>query len=261
MTVSTRFMQIALAFLAVTYFLSAINGANNAGTQVDSTSYSQFLEEVNSSQVKEVTIDGQEIRGERVDGTRFRTYSPDDPGLVGDLVNNGVTIRAIPPREPSFLGQLFVSLLPILLLLGVWIFFMRRIQGGAGGSGILSIAARRLGASLVVGVDIDPDALAAARRNLGLNRLSSKILLVNGTLACCRREFDLIAANLDATTLVRHREPLRTCLAQGGRAILSGMLAQEGPGVTSAFKQAGFLPIAAKADPEEGWASVLLKKR
>jgi cell division protease FtsH len=136
-------MQIALAFLAVTYFLFAINGANNAGTQVDSTSYSRFLEEVKSSQVKEVTIDGQEIHGERVDGTRFRTYSPDDRGLVGDLVNNGVTIRAIPPREPSFLGQLFVSLLPILLLLGVWIFFMRRMQGGAGGSGILSVGKSR----------------------------------------------------------------------------------------------------------------------
>jgi cell division protease FtsH len=170
MTVNTRFMQIALAFLAVIYFLSAINGTNNAGTQVDSTSYSQFLEEVKTSRVKEVTIDGQEIRGERVDGTRFRTYSPDDPGLVGDLVNNGITIQAIPPREPSFLGQLFLSLLPIMLLLGVWIFFMRRMQGGAGGSGILSIGksrARQFEADTVKVTLADVAGIEEAREEVG----------------------------------------------------------------------------------------------
>jgi cell division protease FtsH len=141
--VNTRFMQIALAALAVTFFFSVINGANDARTAVDSTSYSQFLEDVESSQVREVTIAGQEIQGVRVDGTRFSTFNPDDPGLVGDLVNNGVNIRAIPPPEPSFLGQLFLSLLPIILLLGVWIFFMRRMQGGAGGSGIMSVGKSR----------------------------------------------------------------------------------------------------------------------
>ena len=149
--------------------------------------------------------------------------------------------------------------------------FMEEIAQGRGGfprsfldvgcgSGILSIAARRLGAERVVGLDIDPDALATARRNLELNRLSGQVLLANGTPACCRMEFDLIAANLDAKTLLRNREPLHTCLARGGRAILSGMLAEEEPRVTSAFRQVGFLPISAKADHEEGWASVLLRK-
>ncbi len=128
------------------------------------------------------------------------------------------------------------------------------------GSGILSIAARRLGATRVVGLDIDPDALTVARRNLGLNRLSREILLVNGSMACCRAGFDLIAANLDAKTLLRHREPLWTSLTQGGLAILSGMLAEEAPGVLAAFKEAGFHLMAEKADHEEGWASVLLKK-
>ncbi len=128
------------------------------------------------------------------------------------------------------------------------------------GSGILSIAGRRLGANRVVGLDIDPDALVAARRNLELNRLSGEILLVNGTLACCRMKFDLIAANLDATTLLRQRDPLTACLVRGGRAILSGMLEEEEPRVMSAFKEAGLLPVAAKADREEGWTSVLMRR-
>jgi len=128
------------------------------------------------------------------------------------------------------------------------------------GSGILSIAARRLGATRVVGLDIDSDALTVARRNLGLNRLSREIVIVNGSMACCRAGFDLIAANLDATTLLRHREPLWTSLTQGGLAVLSGMLAEEAPGVLAAFKEKGFHLMAEKADQEEGWTSLLLKK-
>jgi cell division protease FtsH len=165
--VNTRFMQIALAFLAVAFFLSAINGAKDAGTSGDSTSYSQFLEEVKSSHVKDVTIDGQEIRGERVDGTRFRTFSPDGPGLVGDLVNNGVNIRAVPPREPSFLGQLFLSLLPIILLLGVWIFFMRRVQGGSGIMSVGKSRARQFEADTVKVTLADVAGVEEAREEVG----------------------------------------------------------------------------------------------
>jgi ribosomal protein L11 methyltransferase len=128
------------------------------------------------------------------------------------------------------------------------------------GSGILSIAARRLGATRVVGLDIDPDALTVARRNLGLNRIYREIWLVNGSMACCRAGFDLITANLDATTLLRHREPLWISLTQGGFAILSGMLAEEAPRVLTAFREAGFHLLAEKVDDEEGWASVLLEK-
>ena len=128
------------------------------------------------------------------------------------------------------------------------------------GSGILSIAARRLGARRVVGLDIDMDALTAARRNLRLNGLSGEILIVNGSVACCRAAFDLIAANLDATTLKRYKDPLRTSLSPGGFLILSGMLSDEAPGVTAAFEEDGVHVVAEKADQEEGWASVLLQK-
>jgi ribosomal protein L11 methyltransferase len=128
------------------------------------------------------------------------------------------------------------------------------------GSGILSIAARRLGASRVVALEIDPDALDAAGRNLELNRLSGQVQFVNGTLTCCRATFDLIAANLDATTLLRQVRALYTALKQGGRVILSGMLTEEEPEVITVFTDAGLQPIARKEDIEEGWVSVLLEK-
>lgn len=128
------------------------------------------------------------------------------------------------------------------------------------GSGILAIAARKLGAIRVVGLDIDPDALAVARRNRILNRLVGAILLVNGTIDCCRGPFDLIAANLDAKTLLRHPAPIGESLKQGGLAILSGMLKEEVAQTVAPFIRAGFLPISEKRDREQGWVSLLLKK-
>ena len=167
---NNRIVQIAFAALAFLYLLSMVNSGKVEQTRSSTTSYSQFLEDVKSSQVTDVTIDGSEIRGRRVDGTSFETFSPEDPGLVGDLVNNGVNIRALPPREPSLLGQLFLSLLPIILLLGVWIFFMRRMQGGTGGSGITSIGksrARRFEADAVQVTLADVAGVEEAREEVG----------------------------------------------------------------------------------------------
>jgi cell division protease FtsH len=165
-----RVVQIALAALAVVLLVSMTNSGNEARSGSDTTSYSQFLEDVKNNRVQDVTIDGTEIGGERVDGTHFRTISPEDPGLVGDLVNNGVNIQAVPPRQPSFLGQLFLSLLPIILLVGVWIFVMRRMQGGAGGSGIMSIGksrARQLEANAVKETLSDVAGIEEAREEVG----------------------------------------------------------------------------------------------
>jgi ribosomal protein L11 methyltransferase len=128
------------------------------------------------------------------------------------------------------------------------------------GSGILSIAARRLGATRVMGLDIDPDALSAACRNLELNRLSRKVFLVHGPLECCRSGFELIVANLDAKTLLKSRETLWSLPTKGGLAVLSGMLAEQAPEVRTAFEKMGFRPVAEKTDREEGWTTVLLRK-
>jgi cell division protease FtsH len=95
--------------------------------------YSQFIEEVKQGQIAKVTIEGHVLKGVKSDGKRFTTYAPSDPWLVSDLLKNGVVVEAKPEEEPSFLMNLFVSWFPMLLLIGVWIFFMRQMQGGGKG--------------------------------------------------------------------------------------------------------------------------------
>jgi cell division protease FtsH len=95
--------------------------------------YSQFIEEVKQGRVAKVTIEGRVLKGIKSDGKRFTTYSPSDPWLVSDLLKNGVIIEAKPEEEPSLLMNIFVSWFPMLLLIGVWVFFMRQMQGGGRG--------------------------------------------------------------------------------------------------------------------------------
>jgi cell division protease FtsH len=95
--------------------------------------YSQFLEEVKQGQIAKVSIEGHVLKGVRTDGKRFVTYAPSDPWMVSDLLKNGVVVEAKPEEEPSFLMNLFISWFPMLLLIGVWVFFMRQMQGGGKG--------------------------------------------------------------------------------------------------------------------------------
>ncbi|MDP2878176.1 MAG: ATP-dependent metallopeptidase FtsH/Yme1/Tma family protein, partial [Sulfuricella sp.] len=95
--------------------------------------YSQFLEEVKQGQIAKVSIEGHVLKGVRADGKRFVTYAPSDPWMVSDLLKNGVVVEAKPEEEPSFLMSLFISWFPMLLLIGVWVFFMRQMQGGGRG--------------------------------------------------------------------------------------------------------------------------------
>ena len=110
---------------------------NNFGTRTKrgdgSISYSQFLDSVKAGQVQHVVIDEHTIKGKMQAGEKFKTYAPEDPHLVDDLLANGVEIKVQPPEEPSMLMTLLMSFGPILLLIAVWIFFMRQMQGGAGG--------------------------------------------------------------------------------------------------------------------------------
>ena len=95
--------------------------------------YSQFIDEVKQGRIAKVTIDGRVLRGETRDGKPFNTYAPSDPWLVSDLLKNGVVVAAKPDEEPSLLMNIFVSWFPMLLLIGVWVFFMRQMQGGGKG--------------------------------------------------------------------------------------------------------------------------------
>jgi len=109
---------------------------NNFGPQNSSSNemdYSTFISNVKNGGVSSVEIQGREIQGKLTDGSKFTTYSPDyDPGLIGDLLDNGVTIQAEPVEKTSLLMQIFISWFPMLLLIAVWIFFMRQMQGGGG---------------------------------------------------------------------------------------------------------------------------------
>ncbi|MCM0045572.1 MAG: ATP-dependent zinc metalloprotease FtsH [Burkholderiaceae bacterium] len=96
--------------------------------------YSDFLDEVKAQRIREATIEDRTIIAVTNDGKRIKaTTTQLDRGLIGDLVNNGVKFDVRQPEPPSFLSQVFISWFPMLLLIGVWIFFMRQMQGGGKG--------------------------------------------------------------------------------------------------------------------------------
>jgi cell division protease FtsH len=95
--------------------------------------YSQFIEEVKGGRIAKVLIEGRVLKATTNEGKRVTSYSPGDIWLVSDLLKYGVKIEAKPEEEPSLLMNIFVSWFPMLLLIGVWVFFMRQMQGGGRG--------------------------------------------------------------------------------------------------------------------------------
>jgi cell division protease FtsH len=107
--------------------------------------YSDFVAEVKSGRVSKVTIDGPTVEMEMHDGSHLFTYSPesDNGPLIGTLLDSNVRVEAQPPDRQSLLMQIFISWFPFLLLIAVWIYLMRQMQGGAGGRGALSFGKSR----------------------------------------------------------------------------------------------------------------------
>src|SRR5512132_3716015 len=116
--------------------MTVFNQFSTRQTAQKAMEYSQFIEEVKQGHIAKVTIEGRVLKGVKTTGERFTTYSPSDPWLVSDLLKNGVKVEAKPEEEQSFLMNIFVSWFPMLLLIGVWIFFMRQMQGGARGGAV-----------------------------------------------------------------------------------------------------------------------------
>ena len=103
-------------------------------TNAKAIAYSDFISEVKAGHIKDATIEDRTIVATTQDGTKVKTAATYlDRGLVGDLLNNGVKFDVKQPEEQSFLSQVFISWFPMLLLIGVWIFFMRQMQGGGKG--------------------------------------------------------------------------------------------------------------------------------
>jgi len=92
--------------------------------------YSEFLEEVEINNVSKVTIVDNSITGILLDGTEFFTYSPDDPEMINTLRSKNIIIEAKPPVKVSWWMQLLSSLLPMLLIIGIWLFMIQQMQGG-----------------------------------------------------------------------------------------------------------------------------------
>ena len=95
--------------------------------------YSQFIDDVKNGRISKALIEGRIIKATTTDGKRVTVYSPGDIWMVSDLLKYGVKIEAKPEEEPSLLMNIFVSWFPMLLLIGVWVFFMRQMQGGGRG--------------------------------------------------------------------------------------------------------------------------------
>jgi len=122
-------LWLIIAFIMV-FLFNVISGTQAARKNI---SYSEFLDQVASSNVQSVTIKQNKVSGMFSEGGQFETYTPDDAELVKTLRENKVQITALPPDRNPWYMQVLISWLPMLLLIGVWIFFMRQMQGGAGG--------------------------------------------------------------------------------------------------------------------------------
>lgn len=108
--------------------------SRSMATNAKAIAYSDFISEVKAGHIKDATIEDRTIVATTQDGTKVKTAATYlDRGLVGDLLNNGVKFDVKQPEEQSFLSQVFISWFPMLLLIGVWIFFMRQMQGGGKG--------------------------------------------------------------------------------------------------------------------------------
>ena len=124
-----------LIVLLAVGLMNIFQNPERANAPQSKVAFSKFLQEVDAGRVVEVEIQGNNIRGILADGSKFETYSPNYPDLVERLSDKNVSIVASPIEEkmPSLLGVL-LSWFPMLLLIGVWIFFMRQMQGGRGGA-------------------------------------------------------------------------------------------------------------------------------
>ena len=139
------FIVIIIVLLSVVQGLSGVSSG-----QPQATDYSVFLDQVRSGQVKVVVIEEDRIRFGTSDAMQYYTISPetDNNTLIGLLDDNDVRFTGAQPESPSVISQLLISSFPILLLIGVWIYFMRQMQGGGGGRGAMSFGkskARLLG--------------------------------------------------------------------------------------------------------------------
>ena len=126
--------NLILWLVIAVVLMSLFQGFGVDDTKQSQLDYTTFVKEVGQGQIQQVQIKDQEIQGLRRNQSKFVTYIPaPDDDLINDLIKNDVLVKGTPPEETSFLTSIFVSWFPMLLLIGVWVFFMRNMQGGGKG--------------------------------------------------------------------------------------------------------------------------------
>ena len=138
--VKNLILWVVIALVMMTVFKNFSNP-----TMSGEITYSQFISDVKTGRIGTVSIEGNSITGNHPDGTRFTTYSPEtnNDALIGTLLENNVEIKGTEPNKNSFWAHALISWFPIILLLGIWIYFMRQMQGGGGRGGALSFGKSR----------------------------------------------------------------------------------------------------------------------
>ncbi len=126
-----------ILWLIIAAVLVTVMNNFSSPNEPQTLNYSDFIQQVKDGKVEKVAVDGYVITGKRSDGDTFKTIRPaiQDNGLIGDLVDNNVVIEGKQPEQQSIWTQLLVASFPILVIIAVFMFFMRQMQGGAGGKG------------------------------------------------------------------------------------------------------------------------------
>ena len=127
------FKNLAVWLVIGLVLMTVFNQFNTRQVAQSSMEYSQFMEEVGKGSISKVVIEGRILKATTSDGRKLTSYAPPDLWMVSDLLKHGVKVEAKPEEEQSFLTSIFVSWFPMLLLIGVWVFFMRQMQGGGKG--------------------------------------------------------------------------------------------------------------------------------
>ena len=126
------FKNLAVWLVIGLVLMTVFNQFNSRQAAQASMEYSQFMDEVRQGAIKKVTIEGRTLKATTTDNRKITTYAPQDLWMVSDLLKHDVQVEA-KPEEESFLTNIFISWFPMLLLIGVWVFFMRQMQGGGKG--------------------------------------------------------------------------------------------------------------------------------
>ncbi len=130
--------NLAIWVIIAIILMTIFNQFSSNAAEKQQIIYSQFIADVKQGHISKITMEGRVIRGETTEGKKFSTYAPYDPGLIGDLLQNNVRLEVKPEQEQSLLMNILINWFPMILLIGVWIFFMRQMQGGGGRGGAFS---------------------------------------------------------------------------------------------------------------------------